>query len=176
MFLSRNDDRGGSTIGAIITVAVAALVLCLISGVLSLSDIKRQIPGLRPTAADFCNTYKSEGDKLHAQWDEQQKANDGWGSAQVLAGAPKDLATFFDKLAENSPSEIYDDVKRQADAYNDLASRHKGSDVLGSALDGLMSGLANAASEQRVDAYAAKNCEPPVGLKGTNPTGIAGLG
>jgi hypothetical protein len=154
-------------------------VLCWLSGISVtglISDFQRQIPGLRPTAADFCDTFKTESEKLDAQWTQQGKANDGWGSFNVLASAPGDLAIFFDKLAADSPSEIYDDVKRQADAYDSLAHRDNSTDILSSALDSFMRGLANSASEQRVNAYAAKNCEPPVGLKGTNQSGIAGLG
>lgn len=171
------DDRGS----CLMRFLLAPLVLLGIACYLFWGDIKRELPFMEPTAADFCNTFKSEGDKLHDKWAQQTKGGTEdeqlLGNITTVMGAPRDMANFFDELAENSPNEIHDDVEQQADAYRDLADTQAngGTDILGSLVKNLIRGSQNVQSEQRVNNYALENCEPPVGRKGLSDGQLNGM-
>lgn len=171
------DDRGS----CLMRFLLAPLVLLGIACYFFWSDIKRELPFMEPTAADFCNTFKSEGDKLHDKWAQQTKGDTEdeqlLGNITTVMGAPRDMANFFDELAENSPNEIHDDVEQQADAYRDLADTQAngGTDILGSLVKNLIRGSQNVQSEQRVNNYALEHCEPPVGRKGLSDSQLNGM-
>jgi hypothetical protein len=95
----------------------AVSFLALIAGV-SLS----YVGGPERSVASYCQTWQTEGQKLHDRWAAQTQGNDDLlGSVATLAGAPQDLADLFDKLAEVAPEEIKADVERYRDAWQQTA-------------------------------------------------------
>jgi hypothetical protein len=85
----------------------------------------------------------------------------------TLFSAPRDLASFFDKLDKVAPDDIEPDVaqlrdgfQKQADSLGDQAAGMF-SNPLGTALGSLASGMSLSGASSRVDAYTLKNCGPP---------------
>ena len=161
-------DRGSGSVGS------AIMALVVIAGCWYFwSDIKPHIPFLGPdrNVANYCKTFKDEGDRLHQQWADQQKAagDNPFAAAGMVFGSFGDMATFFNKLAEVSPDEIQPDVQSEADAFAQMKQRlGDNPDPISVMLSGLVTGLQQSGAEQRVDTYTTQNCAPPIGRKGVS--------
>lgn len=138
---------------------IAILVIVLII------SVKYVFP--RRTAVSYCKTFETESKKLQDQWKEQSKdGNDFIGNLSMLAGAPRDLEIFFDKLYKASPDEIRDDVKTLRDGAKKAGEINPGN-IIGGLASGLMLGLSTKGAEERVNIYTEKNCNFPGLVKRT---------
>lgn len=160
-----NDHSGGPLIGRglvrplhIVGTVVAVLVVVL---------VVRHMTPVR-SVESFCATYKKEATTLHDKYDRaasNAKADDSLSSMinglGTVAQAPGDLVVLFDRLDKVAPDDIQPDVeavrdslKKQADAAGEMASN-----PLGALFSGLINGLQNMGSFERVNNYIIENCE-----------------
>ncbi|MEN9327974.1 MAG: hypothetical protein RI947_782 [Candidatus Parcubacteria bacterium] len=82
------------------------------------------------------------------------------GNLSMLAGAPRDMEIFFDKLYKASPDEIRDDVKTLRDSAKKAGEINPGN-IIGGLTSGLMLGLSTKGAEERVNIYTETNCNFP---------------
>lgn len=81
------------------------------------------------------------------------------GSAQMVT-ALGDLQVMWKDLAEVAPDDIRSDVEVIRDATEEqLEAAGSGGDTLSMLSSGLLSGLTNAGSYQRVDAFVREHCD-----------------
>lgn len=175
------DDRGASTLGTLAILLVLGALLCYLSGMTPIDayyDVKRKVPFLAPSAAEYCESFKKYGDEMHAKWASYTRAtnNDPFAAMALTLGSFGDLKTFFGNLSEHTPDDIYDDVKRLEDISDQMDKNYgsSGLDILSTGFNGLTLAMQASAPSMRVDQYTTKNCPPPIGLKGANQLGIAG--
>jgi hypothetical protein len=80
-----------------------------------------------------------------------------------LIAAPRDLASFFDGMADVSPPEVKSDVEAIRDGFGQMADNTGKalSDPLGTLVESVGAGLSNAGAMERFDAYTLEQCGPP---------------
>ncbi|MGY1728095.1 hypothetical protein ACI79J_14090 [Geodermatophilus sp. SYSU D01062] len=115
----------------------------------------------------YCDVFYGEGQELRDAWTQAGNTDDPLAGMAAMFSAPRDLATFFGRLAEVAPDEIEPDVAALHDAFQEQA------DSLGSQAGELMdnplgalagafaAGLSTSGAEQRVNQYTLDNCGPP---------------
>jgi hypothetical protein len=110
----------------------------------------------------YCETFRTEGVRLHKQWNAQQRQaqNPLSGSLSMIAGAPRDLADFLNKLEKVAPDDIEPDVVRERDAWLQLANSlgPNATDPLSFFAEGMMISFQTQGAEQRIDVWTKKNC------------------
>lgn len=130
--------------------------------------------GLLPLAAcgdgrspeAFCSTMETHRERYLEATDAalgEVQRGDGAGllagSAQMVV-ALGDLQVMWKDLADVAPDDIRSDVEVIRDATEkQLEAAGSGGDALSALTSGLMSGLTNAGSYQRVDSYVREHCD-----------------
>lgn len=142
--------------GTWVAVVVAALLLIIYL-------IHTHPWGPHRSVSAYCHTWQAEGNKLHNQWKQQLAQgdpNDPFSSVPTVFGAPKDLATFFDRLEKVSPDDIKDDVARERDAWQAI-SDNLGANASNPAsffIAALMVSGQTAGAESRIDTWTRTHC------------------
>lgn len=118
------------------------------------------------TPEAFCSTMETHKDRYLQATDAalgEVQRGDGAGllagSAQMVT-ALGDLQVMWKDLAEVAPDDIRSDVEVIRDATEEqLEAAGSGGDTLSMLSSGLLSGLTNAGSYQRVDAFVREHCD-----------------
>lgn len=137
------------------TLIVALLAAALVAGC-----------GDARTPEAFCSTMETHQDRYleatNAALGEVQRGDGAGllaGSAQMVS-ALGDLQVMWKDLAEVAPDDVRSDVEIIRDATaQQLEAAQAGGDALSMLSSGLLSGLTNAGSYQRVDAYVREHCD-----------------
>lgn len=139
----------------------SVVVVVLVTGIYHFTQPERSV-------ANYCNTFQTEGDKLHQQWalESKQASNAGGlggiiGNLGIVASAPNDIANFFDKLDKVAPDDIEPDIATLRDAYkkdSDVATNMAGGNILGGLAQGFMLSLSSKSAEDHVNTYTSTNC------------------
>lgn len=127
------------------------------------------LTGCGASVEDYCDTFYGEGSALRESF--QEASDNAAASSDPFAGlgtalsAPQELATFFDKLADNSPDDIKPDVEVLRDEFQEINDNmaENAMNPFGGLLNAFLSSATTSGSYNRVNTYTLENCGPPPG-------------
>jgi hypothetical protein len=123
------------------------------------------------SVGNYCKTFISEGEKLRQQYntaDQQQTEQNPITFIATALGVPTQVAQLFDKLDKVAPDDIEPDIAteahfwhQQAESQGQQASSLFSGNPFGALAGSLISSLADAPTEQRIDSYTSAHCPAP---------------
>lgn len=145
--------------------ALAKVVIMLLVVAIGCVLAVRHFTGAdRRSVAAYCQTWKTEGKRLHAKWSAAQRqaevSDNPFGSLTTVMGAPADLADFFAKLDAVAPTEIEPAVARYRDAWKQTAENlgGKASDPLSFLMAQLGVAAQTVGVENQLDTWTQSHC------------------